>query len=87
MVDDASANWLQFAFYGRISTKDFQDQALSLRWQREAAGDLIAGHGQIMAKFVDVGHSRRLAWANPNLMANRLLRQLRERQVDQPHVA
>jgi hypothetical protein len=48
----------RFAFYGRMSTKEFQDQGSSLSWQRESARDLIAGRGVIVAEFFDVGCSR-----------------------------
>jgi site-specific DNA recombinase len=53
---------LRFAFYGRISTADFQDRASSAGWQRAFADDVIAGHGTIVAEFFDVGVSRRLDW-------------------------
>jgi DNA invertase Pin-like site-specific DNA recombinase len=55
---------LRFAFYGRMSTVDFQDRASSCRWQRNYADDLIAGHGRIVAEFFDEGVSRRTAWAD-----------------------
>jgi DNA invertase Pin-like site-specific DNA recombinase len=55
---------LRFAFYGRVSTEDFQDRASSARWQRNFAEDLIAGHGTIVVEFFDVGYSRRVAWAD-----------------------
>ena len=54
---------LRFAFYGRISTADFQDRASSRAWQYESAVDLVAGHGVIVAEYFDVGCSRRLHWA------------------------
>lgn len=53
---------LRFALYGRISTSDFQDRESSHAWQREAACDLINGHGSIVTEFFDVGCSRRRAW-------------------------
>src|SRR6266540_922964 len=59
---DTAAGGLRFAFYGRVSTEDYQDRASLCRWQREAAGDLVAGRGPIVAEFFDVGHSRRRAW-------------------------
>jgi hypothetical protein len=58
---------LRFAFYGRVSTEDFQDRASSRTWQREAASELIVGHGAIVAEFFDVGYSRRRAWGAPIL--------------------
>jgi site-specific DNA recombinase len=53
---------LRFAFYGRISTVDFQDRASSWRWQRHCADELIAGHGRIVVGYFDEGVSRRVAW-------------------------
>ncbi|MCW3817758.1 recombinase family protein [Micromonospora sp. DR5-3] len=53
---------IRFAFYGRMSTVDFQDRASSCRWQRNYAEDLIAGHGRIVTEFFDEGVSRRNAW-------------------------
>ncbi|MCW3842852.1 recombinase family protein, partial [Micromonospora yasonensis] len=53
---------IRFAFYGRMSTVDFQDRASSCRWQRNYAEDLVAGHGRIVAEFFDEGVSRRIAW-------------------------
>ena len=35
----------------------------SLARQRDQATALVAGHGQIVAEFCDVGYSRTLAWA------------------------
>jgi site-specific DNA recombinase len=55
---------LRFAFYGRISTEDFQDPTSSRAWQREAVTELIDGHGRIVGEFFDVGCSRRRAWAD-----------------------
>ena len=53
---------LRFAFYGRVSTADFQDRDSSQRWQRDVAEDLVDGHGRIVAEFFDVDRSRRLPW-------------------------
>jgi hypothetical protein len=50
-------------FYGRASTKDWQDPVTSRARQREQAGALVAGHGEIVAEFFDAGESRTLAWA------------------------
>jgi hypothetical protein len=55
---------LRFAFYGRTSTVDFQDQASSQAWQREAAESVVAGRGVIVAEYFDAGHSRRLPWVD-----------------------
>jgi hypothetical protein len=49
---------LRFAFYGRVSTEDWQDPASSLARQREQAGALGRGHGRIVAEFFDAGESR-----------------------------
>jgi site-specific DNA recombinase len=54
---------LRFVFYGRVSTEDHQDPVTSLARQREQAAALVAGHGQIVAVFFDIGQSRTLAWA------------------------
>jgi site-specific DNA recombinase len=54
---------LRFAFYGRVSTEDWQDPVSSRARQREQAGALVRGHGQIVAEFFDVGESRSVAWA------------------------
>jgi site-specific DNA recombinase len=53
---------LRFAFYGRVSTEDWQDPVTSRARQREQAGALIAGRGAIVAEFFDVGESRTLPW-------------------------
>ena|ERR1017187_6138975 len=49
---------LRFAFYGRVSTEDYQDPVTSRARQLGQAGALVAGHGQIVAHFFDVGQSR-----------------------------
>jgi hypothetical protein len=54
---------LRFVFYGRVSTEDWQDPVTSRARQREQAGVLVRGHGQIVAEFFDVGESRAVAWA------------------------
>ena len=46
---------LRFAFYGRVSTEDWQDPVTSRARQREQAGVLVAGHGTIVAEFFDTG--------------------------------
>jgi hypothetical protein len=58
----AGGDGLRFAFYGRMSTVEFQDRTTSLGWQREAAEETIRGHGVIMAEYFDEGCSRRLPW-------------------------
>ena len=54
---------LRFVFYGRVSTEDWQDPVTSRARQLGQAGALVAGHGQIVAHFFDIGQSRTLAWA------------------------
>ena len=51
----------QFAFYGRVSTQDWQEPVTSQAAQRDQAAALVAGHGVIVAEF-DAGESRTLAW-------------------------
>jgi DNA invertase Pin-like site-specific DNA recombinase len=53
---------LRFAFYGRVSTEDWQDPASSQARQREQAGALVQGYGTVVAEFFDVGESRTVAW-------------------------
>jgi len=54
---------VRFAFYGRVSTVEYQDAGSSLGWQRDSASEVIAGRGRIVAEFFDVGCSRRVPWA------------------------
>jgi site-specific DNA recombinase len=54
---------VRFAFYGRVSTEDWQDPLTSWARQRDQARALVAGHGTIVAAFFDSGHSRTLPWA------------------------
>ena len=54
---------LRFAFYGRVSTGDYQDPVTSRARQLGQAGALVTGRGQIVAHFFDIGQSRTLAWA------------------------
>jgi DNA invertase Pin-like site-specific DNA recombinase len=53
---------LRFAFYGRVSTQDWQDPVTSRARQREQAEALVFGHGQVVAEFFDEGESRSVAW-------------------------
>lgn len=53
---------LRFAFYGRMSTSEFQDSRTSRVWQRAAAEELVEGAGRIVAEFFDEGSSRRWSW-------------------------
>ena len=59
----ASREVLRFAFYGRVSTEDWQDPMTSRARQLAQAAALVAGLGVIVAEFFDVGQSRALAWA------------------------
>jgi site-specific DNA recombinase len=61
---DKQGNWgLRFAFYGRVSTEDWQDPVMSRARQQDQAAALAAGHGRIVAGFFDTGYSRTLTWA------------------------
>ncbi len=53
---------LRFAFYGRMSTVEYQDRTTSLGWQREVAEETTCEHGVIVAEYFDEGCSRRLPW-------------------------
>jgi site-specific DNA recombinase len=53
----------RFAFYGQVSTGDWQDPVTSRARQREQTAVLAAGHGRIVAEFFDAGKSRMLPWA------------------------
>ena len=54
---------LRFAFYGRVSTEDYQDPVTSRARQCDQAGALVDGYGEIVKEFFDIGQSRVLAWA------------------------
>jgi site-specific DNA recombinase len=54
---------LRFAFYGRVSTEDWQDPVASRARQLQQAVMLIGGHGVIVTEFFDAGESRTLPWA------------------------
>jgi DNA invertase Pin-like site-specific DNA recombinase len=53
---------LRFAFYGRVSTEDWQDPVTSRARQVQQAAMLVAGHG-VITEFFDIGESRTLPWA------------------------
>src|SRR4051812_41179231 len=53
---------VRFAFYGRMSTSEFQDARTSRAWQRAVSEELIDGFGTIVAEYFDEGCSRRWAW-------------------------
>jgi len=54
---------LRFAFYGRVSTEDWQDPVTSRARQVQQAVMLAAGAEVITAEFFDIGESRELPWA------------------------
>src|SRR5690349_7810103 len=62
LAGGAGRGGLRFAFYGRVSTEDWQDPESSRARQREQAGALVRGHGQVVAEFFDAGQSRTVAW-------------------------
>jgi hypothetical protein len=51
---------LRFAFYGRVSTEDWQDPVTSRARQLQQAMMLVAQAGMIAAEFFDTGESRTL---------------------------
>jgi hypothetical protein len=53
---------LLFAFYGRVSTEDWQDPVTSRARQLQQGLMLVAGAGVIVAEFFDTGESRELPW-------------------------
>ncbi|WP_281290223.1 recombinase family protein [Saccharopolyspora dendranthemae] len=53
---------VRFAFYGRMSTREFQHRETSLAWQREVAEATISGRGVVVEEFFDEGCSRRASW-------------------------
>jgi len=61
-VSELRRGGLRFAFYGRVSTEDYQDPVSSRARQLDQAAALVAGFGLIVAEFFDVGQSRELAW-------------------------
>jgi len=62
-VSELRRDGLRFAFYGRVSTEDYQDPVSSRARQCDQAAALVAGFGLIVAEFFDVGWSRVLAWS------------------------
>jgi DNA invertase Pin-like site-specific DNA recombinase len=55
---------LRFAFYGRMSTSEFQDVVTSRAWQRSVSEELVQGLGAIVVEFFDEGCSRRWSWSD-----------------------
>ena len=67
---------MRFAFYGRVSTEDHQDEHASRGWQLRRATQLIEPHGgAVVCEFFDVGQSRSLPWTR-RPEASRLLSEL-----------
>lgn len=62
-AEPGSGGALRFAFYGRVSTEDWQDPVTSRARQRSQAETLVRGHGRVVAEFFDAGQSRTVAWA------------------------
>ncbi len=58
----ADRGGLRFAFYGRVSTEDWQDPVSSRARQREQAKALVRGLGIIVGEFFDEDYSRSVAW-------------------------
>jgi site-specific DNA recombinase len=59
---DPAGGSQRFAFYGRVSTEDWQDPESSRARQLGQARALVRGHGQVVAEFFDAGESRTVAW-------------------------
>ncbi|MEV0057642.1 recombinase family protein [Saccharopolyspora shandongensis] len=57
-----AADGVRFAFYGRMSTSEFQDSRTSCAWQRAVSEELVEGFGEIVVEFFDEGRSRRWSW-------------------------
>lgn len=60
---EMSPGHVRFAFYGRMSTREYQDLPTSRAWQVESANGITTGHGTIVAEYFDVHCSRRMPWA------------------------
>jgi len=59
---DRAEGGVRFAFYGRVSTAEYQDADSSRGWQRDSAHEVIAGRGRIVVEYFDVGYSRTVPW-------------------------
>ena len=66
---EATSSSVRFGFYGRTSTADYQDPASSQAWQRDIATSVIAGRGEVVVDFFDVGWSRR--WRGSGVRSQR----------------
>lgn len=63
-VGEVGVAGVRFAFYGRMSTNDFQDPVTSRAWQRAVADELVEGFGGVVVEFFDEGWSRRRSWSD-----------------------
>ncbi|WP_424229512.1 recombinase family protein [Actinophytocola sp.] len=78
-----ASDGLRFAFYGRMSTSEFQDSVTSRAWQRAVADELVGGVGRVVAEFFDEGCSRRWSWGDrPAASALLAEAELPEREFD-----
>jgi DNA invertase Pin-like site-specific DNA recombinase len=59
---DRAERGVRFAFYGRVSTAEYQDADSSRGWQRDSAHEVIADRGRIVVEYFDVGYSRTVPW-------------------------
>ncbi|MCK2238985.1 MULTISPECIES: recombinase family protein [unclassified Crossiella] len=57
-----SAGGVRFAFYGRMSTTEFQEPQTSRAWQRAISDELVEGAGEVVVDYFDEGRSRRWSW-------------------------
>jgi hypothetical protein len=61
-ADKRGNGGLRFAFYGRVSTEDWQDPVTSRARHQDQAAALAAGHGPIVAEFFATGSEALTAW-------------------------
>lgn len=47
----ATGEGLRFAFYGRMSTSEFQDPVTSRAWQRAVCDELVDGFGAVVGEY------------------------------------
>ena len=78
-VGSSPRGCLRFAFYGRVSTEDWQDPGSSLARQREQAGALVRGHRRVVVGedfFDGVGEKPERGVGPPRPQAAALVAQL-----------
>ena len=74
---------VRFAFYGRMSTSEFQDPQTSRAWQRAVSDELVEGVGEVVVEFFDEGRSRRWSWWDrPAASALLAAAEVRDREFD-----